>query len=437
MRQQAPPRPHKRAGIWYLIRRVPRDVAHLDKRDIVKVSTGIAVADDPRGIRAARAVAKADAELQAYWRGLQDGQSAEVRLRFDAAQRRANRLGLSYLPAAELAGEPVTEILDRLRILTDRNRYQEESEVAAVLGGEERPRFKVSDLVAEFEALQKASLRGKSENQVRKWRNPKLRAATNLLKVTGDKLIEELTRSDGIAFRKWWMDRIEAEELDINTANKDFGHVSKMLGTINIAHDLGLPPVFSRLRIEGGADKQRAAFTAEHVQKKILASGALDGLNDEARHIVWLVADSGLRPSEACNLGQDTIHLNAEVPFARVRSDGRQMKTAQSERDIPLVGVALEAAKLHPSGFPRYRDKADSLSNLVNKVLENHNLLPTDDHSFYSLRHTFEDRLTAVEAPEKVVAALMGHKWHRPRYGAGPSLAQKQEWLAKIAYSAG
>jgi hypothetical protein len=47
---------------------------------------------------------------------------------------------------------------------------------------------------------------------------------------------------------------------------------------------------------------------------------------------------------------------------------------------------------------------------------------PIPGQTLYSLRHTFEDRLTAVEAPEKVVAALIGHKWHRPRYGLGPSL---------------
>ncbi|TGQ26392.1 integrase, partial [Mesorhizobium sp. M4B.F.Ca.ET.214.01.1.1] len=84
---------------------------------------------------------------------------------------------------------------------------------------------------------------------------------------------------------------------------------------------------------------------------------------------------------------------------------------------------------------PRYRDKAASLSALVNKVLASKELLPTSEHSLYSLRHTFEDRLTAVEAPEKVIAWLMGHKWVRPKYGAGPSLAQKRERLQKIAFT--
>jgi hypothetical protein len=91
--------------------------------------------------------------------------------------------------------------------------------------------------------------------------------------------------------------------------------------------------------------------------------------------------------------------------------------------------VALMAMREQPDGFPRYRDKADSLSALVNQALDARKLRPEPGQTLYSLRHTFEDRLTVVEAPEKVVAALMGHKWHRPRYGLGPSLEQTRDWL--------
>ena len=86
-----------------------------------------------------------------------------------------------------------------------------------------------------------------------------------------------------------------------------------------------------------------------------------------------------------------------------------------------------------PHGFPRYRDKAAQLSALVNKALTVRDLRPLAGQSLYSLRHTFEDRLTAVKAHEKIAAALMGHKWHRPRYGEGPTLAQKLEVMAAFA----
>jgi len=59
------------------------------------------------------------------------------------------------------------------------------------------------------------------------------------------------------------------------------------------------------------------------------------------------------------------------------------------------------AMRAQPDGFPRYRDKADVLSALVNKALYARGLRPELEQSLYSLRHTFEDRLTAVDAPDK------------------------------------
>jgi len=72
-------------------------------------------------------------------------------------------------------------------MLVDSKAIDNEGEVAAVLGGEPRPSIMLSGLVAEYESLQSARLRQMSEGQVRKWRNPKKRAATNLIAVIGDK----------------------------------------------------------------------------------------------------------------------------------------------------------------------------------------------------------------------------------------------------------
>lgn len=165
--------------------------------------------------------------------------------------------------------------------------------------------------------------------------------------------------------------------------------------------------------------------------RTILAEGVLDDLNEEARAILQVTAETGLRVSEACNLSEATIQLNAEIPFVAIKKG----KTSQAVRDVPLVGVALEALRRHPKGFPRYFDKADSLSATVNKFLESRKLLVEEGQSLYSLRHTFEDRLQEVEAPEKVITYLMGHQWHREKYGKGPKLEQKAKWMKKIAFA--
>lgn len=75
----------------------------------------------------------------------------------------------------------------------------------------------------------------------------------------------------------------------------------------------------------------------------------------------------------------------------------------------------LEATKRHPEGSCAIVTRQPRFSALVDKVLTNKKLLPTSEHSPYSPRHTFEDRLTAVEAPKEAIALLMGRKCMRPK----------------------
>jgi hypothetical protein len=63
------------------------------------------------------------------------------------------------------------------------------------------------------------------------------------------------------------------------------------------------------------------------------------------------------------------------------------------------------AMREQPDGFPRDRDKAVRSRPLSIRPLRPGGL------------RAYTVRLTAVEAPEKIVAALMGHKWHRPASG--------------------
>ncbi len=92
----------------------------------------------------------------------------------------------------------------------------------------------------------------------------------------------------------------------------------------------------------------------------------------------------------------------------------------------------LQIFQKFPAGFPRYFDRSESLSATVNKYLKESSLLPSDKHSLYSLRHSFQDRMTEVNMPCRVQCELFGHKFNRPEYGSGPSLELKREWLEKI-----
>jgi hypothetical protein len=69
------------------------------------------------------------------------------------------------------------------------------------------------------------------------------------------------------------------------------------------------------------------------------------------------------------------------------------------------------------------------------KHFKKHKLLPSEKHSIYSFRHSFKDRLKAVEAPEELVDEMMGHTIDKPKYGDGYGLKLKLKYLKAIAMS--
>ena len=429
--------PQRKGGFWYLIRRTPAAVRHLDKRPLVKVSTGIRIADDPRAIRATRVVQDLNAQLEQDWADLMAGRQPGQKRRLERARWMAGAYGLAYATNEELAVSPLNELMRRIELLEQTRSGDDPKVVEAMLGGVEPPQLALSGLVDAFEQEQATALKALSPDQRRKAKNPKKRAVANLIAVVGDKTLNELTRADALAFRDWWKDRVIAGEVEIGTANKDLGHIAKMLRTVEDARRLGISlEAFAKLRLEGEETGQRTAYDPDFVQKVILKDGALDGLNEEARRVVYVCADTGLRLSEIVNLLPHHIRLDAEVPHVEIVAEGRKLKTRHSARKMPLVGCALAAMKLQPEGFPRYRDKAAGLSALVNKALDTRKMRPTPRHSLYSLRHTFEDRLTALDPPDKIIAVLMGHKHARPKYGQGPTLEHLREWLDRIAFKA-
>lgn len=424
----------RRGSTWHFVRRVPAPFVALDPRGIVRQSTRIRIADDRTGRRAARIAQKLNEELEIFWHGLSQGQSAAQADAYEAARRRARALGFEYLESAQLLALPLERCLERLEALVSKGVADDPIARAAVLGTEKRPTFRLSKLFEEYEAATKDETRDLSTDQLRIWRNGRIRAVAQFVKLVGDKPVTEITESDGINYAEWWRGRILKDRMEPKTANKDIGQLSRMLKEMSIRRRLNLPDIFKGLRLRGEVDNSRAPFETDFIQNRLLAQGALDGLNEDARLIMYVLADTGLRPSEVCNLRALTIKLDAPVPHVCVRPDGRRLKTGDSEREIPLVGAALAALRQRPNGFIRYRDKASGLSATVNKYLQQNGLRPTKEHSGYSLRHSFKDRLIAAEAPDSLIDSLMGHKAYKPKYGRGPSLELKLKFLEQIAF---
>ena len=69
------------------------------------------------------------------------------------------------------------------------------------------------------------------------------------------------------------------------------------------------------------------------------------------------------------------------------------------------------------------------------KHFKKHKLLPSKKHKIYSFRHSFKDRLKAVDTPTEMIDELMGHSTDKPKYGDGYGLKMKLQYLQAIAFT--
>ena len=64
------------------------------------------------------------------------------------------------------------------------------------------------------------------------------------------------------------------------------------------------------------------------------------------RWLVALISDTGIRLAEAAGLHIDDLHLEEGVPYVVIKPHPwRPLKTKGSQRQVPLVGASLWAAR--------------------------------------------------------------------------------------------
>jgi len=306
-------------------------------------------------------------------------------------------------------------------------------EAAAVLGGAQGVGLTVTKALDHYWTLAADKTLGKSDDQLRRWKNPRIKAINNFLAVVGDKAIADITADDMLDFRQWWFERIEGDGLSTNAANKDLIHVGDVLKTVNRMKRLNLDLPVSGISFKKGEAQTRPPFSVTWIKDKFLAPDALLGLNDQARAILLVMVNTGARASELAALTSEYIRLESEVSHISIEAVGRQLKSANARRVIPLLGVSREAVRAFPDGFDRYRGSSATLSGTINKYLRDNGLLETDRHSLYGLRHAFEDRLLAAGVDERIRRDLFGHALKRERYGAGASLVQLRDVVQPAA----
>ena len=448
---------YQRGNAWNYKRRVPSKYKHVDSRSKVRASLDTKSLDIARIRR--DAMERAD---EAYWAALANDAAANHGVseatqkvqsyHYEAAKSKALTFGFIYKTAQEIYDDRnIEDAKGRVMALAGEFEIPSEKppvlETKALLGGLKKPKredltvskcfeFYVNEI--EFDAQLK-----KSPAQRKSWENSKRTSIDYFIKVIGNIGMTEITRDHAIDFRNWWANRIKNGDENGNrptpyTANRRIGNMRTLYTQyFSFIGEEDRTNPFRKLSFKD-ADKnkrKRPPFSINWMRNNILRPGALTGLNAEARSIFYAIIETGARPSEICNLLPENIHLTHGVPYVEIRErSNREVKASASNRDIPLLGVSLEAMKTHPQGFPRYFDKGTHLSNTLMKFFQDNALLESDKHSIYSVRHSFEDRMLEAGIDHDLRCTLMGHKLKRPLYGSGGSLEYKRDELNRIIH---
>ena len=248
--------------------------------------------------------------------------------------------------------------------------------------------------------------------------------------VLGDRPLDEYSSSDAANFR----DYLLKKGLTTNSVKRNFATIRSIINLSIQEHGLDCKNAFSKVFLPDLDDAKRRKPIPTDIIRNIQQECLY--IDDEARWRVALILDTGMRLSEATGLHIDDIKLDCEIPHIDLKPHAwRGLKTKGSQRQIPLVGASLWAAKrvkanntASPFAFPNYKSakgtNANSASAAINKWLKPR--VP-EGCVLHSFRHSLRDRLRAVQCPSDMIDQIGG--WATA--GVGQAYGEGYDLLSK------
>lgn len=137
----------------------------------------------------------------------------------------------------------------------------------------------------------------------------------------------------------------------------------------------------------------------------------------DLRRIITLLKFTGCRPMEIGGLSKSEVFLEQDIPAIRVRwTADRRLKTKSSDRLVPLIGPAIQAAReaVEASAgdnlFPAKYLNTDRLSQTVINEIRKAGVPKSPNRLIaYSFRHSMKEALRMAEVLDDTQDALMGH----------------------------
>ena len=266
--------------------------------------------------------------------------------------------------------------------------------------------------------------------------NPTISSAFMLAELSGDMAIESYCRQDARNF----VQTLNQRGMRTTSIRRRLNCLSAVFNYAYAEYEIDGRNPFTRVLIpKEGCDR---------VKRQPVATDMLQALyeaclttNKPLRWAVPILGETGCRIAEVIGLRRSDVSSDATSIRIAAHS-GRRLKTSGSERDLPLVGYAQTAMQnilnTHDNEFlfSTYLRENTILATHAGNTLNQWLKQATGGKTAHCLRHTFRDRLRAVECPIELLDALGG--WSVVQgvgsgYGAGFTLDQKRHWLEKIA----
>ena len=367
-----------RDGIYYFVRRVPDDVKSYYSSD--RISMSLRTKSNGVAIRATKSICQ---RLDDYWLGL--------------------RLQKMDIPAIHLVSS------------------NEDSDDSSP---------NITDALDLY-------LRLKGQGKDKTFIRTANRNIEYIVKVLGNKSIRSYSSVDASKFRDWLME----QRMSLSTVKRVFSSVKAIINLTIQEHGLDINNPFSKTYMpEIEAKQYRESISTEAIKH---IQSLCREYDDDLRWLVTLLSDSGMRLGEGVGLHKSDINLNCKIPHINlVPHPWRRLKTRSSQRLIPLINESLWACKRileHNDdslfAFPRYTSlkgcKANSASAALNKWLKEK---LSEDYVIHGFRHSFRDRLRAIECPSEIIDQLGGWSLRSigQGYGKGYELSVLSKWLLKM-----
>lgn len=232
--------------------------------------------------------------------------------------------------------------------------------------------------------------------------------------------------------------KVNKTKIKTTTVNREINQIKAVITTVIREENLGITNPFEALTISGLGEDTDGREPFDVSELTILLNACKENF-DQTRKILAVQALTGARISEVAGLRKKDF-IEGDIPYITIKPYvNRSLKTKESKRSVPLVGLALTAVQHQFKAlskddvflFPQYcKDtgvNGNAISATANKYIKSLGI----DKTTHSLRHSMRDLLRDADVTTDIAHEIggWGHQVIGDRYGKGFSLIVKQKAL--------